>query len=74
MIPFSQNFPAVRVITKPAATDPSIRGAEPGPTQEAENLSLAEATELLDWLENHHIHPSHFEMDLSGRVTVRWVG
>jgi hypothetical protein len=74
VIPFSKNFPPVRVVTKPARTDPSAGETEQGPTHEAENLSLAEATDLLDWLENHQIRPSRVEMDSSGRVTVCWAG
>ena len=42
--------------------------------QEAENLSLREAADLLDWLEGHKIRPLKVEMTAEGRVTVRWVG
>ena len=41
--------------------------------QEAENLSLREAADLLDWLEGHQIRPLKVEMSPEGRMTVRWV-
>ncbi|HKB00919.1 MAG TPA: hypothetical protein VKD90_01810 [Gemmataceae bacterium] len=73
MIPLSPNFPPVHVISKPATVDPASGESRGGSVQEAPNLSLAEATDLLDWLENHQIRPSDVEMDSSGRLTVRWV-
>jgi hypothetical protein len=72
MIPLSPTFPPVRVITKPATADPSDGEGQPASVQEAASLSLSEATDLLDWLENHEIRPSNVEMDSAGRVTVRW--
>ena len=41
--------------------------------QEADNLSLREAADLLDWLEGHQIRPLKVEMTAEGRVTVRWL-
>ncbi|MBO0696937.1 MAG: hypothetical protein J2P46_00955 [Zavarzinella sp.] len=74
MIPLSSNFPPIRVTTKPANPD-SLPGAAHSPSiYEAAGLSLGEATELLDWLENHQIKASQVEMDSAGRVTVRWPG
>jgi hypothetical protein len=73
MIPLSPNFPPVRVITKPAAADEASGESEAGSVHEAGDLSLSDATDLLDWLENHQIRPSNVEMDSAGRMTVRWV-
>lgn len=72
MIPLSPTFPPVRVTTKPSTADPTDGVARPASVQEAARLSLSEATDLLDWLENHQIRPSDVEMDAAGRVTVRW--
>jgi hypothetical protein len=41
--------------------------------REAAELSLTEATELLDWLEGNGIHALDVELTASGRMTVRWV-
>jgi hypothetical protein len=74
MIPLSPKFPPVRVTIRPATAD-SLPGAGHSPSiHEAADLSLSEATELLDWLENHQIDASQVEMDPAGRVTVRWTG
>ena len=72
MIPLSPTFPPVPVITKPVTADVASDEPRAGSVQEAGNLSLADATDLLDWLENHQIRPSDVEMDSAGRVTVRW--
>jgi hypothetical protein len=74
MIPLSNNFPPVRVMTKPAPADSPSGQTNPAPVQEAAGLSLTEATELLDWLENHRIRPTDLQMDSEGRMTIRWVG
>ena len=72
MIPLSPNFPPVRVITKPATAASGSGESQSMSVQEAPGLSLADAADLLDWLENHQIRPSKVEMDSAGRVTVRW--
>ncbi len=41
--------------------------------REAADLSLAEARDLLDWLEGNGLHPSEVELTPAGRMTVRWV-
>ena len=50
--------------------------AEPhaGPVREqmAENLTLSEARDLLDWLEAHGIQARAVEADPAGRMTIRW--
>jgi hypothetical protein len=38
----------------------------------AENLSLTEATELLDWLEGHGIRADEVRMTEDGKMTIRW--
>jgi hypothetical protein len=38
----------------------------------AENLTLAEATELLDWLEGHGIRTDEVRMTEDGKMTIRW--
>jgi hypothetical protein len=73
MIPLSPTFPPVHVTTKSATVNAPSGESRPGSVQEAGNLSLTEATDLLDWLENHQIRPSDVEMDSAGRLTVRWV-
>src|SRR5947208_16964271 len=73
VIPHSPTFPPVRVTTEPAATETSPEGAHPASIYEAAELSLSEATDLLDWLENHQIRASEVDMNPAGRVTVRWV-
>jgi hypothetical protein len=73
MIPLSPTFPAVHVTTKPATVDAASGESRAASVHEAGNLSLADATDLLDWLENHKIRPSDVEMDTAGRLTVRWV-
>ena len=42
------------------------------PTGVAENLSLTEATELLDWLEGHGIRADEVRMTEDGKMTIRW--
>ena len=56
------------------AGPPDDTPVDPPALQEAENLSLQEAADLLDWLEGHKIRPLKVEMTPEGRVTVRWVG
>jgi len=51
--------------------DPAERA--PGPC-EAADLTLEEATELLDWLEGHGVRADEVVLTENGRVTVRWVG
>jgi hypothetical protein len=38
----------------------------------AEDLSLTEATELLDWLEGHGIRAHEVQLNEAGRMTIRW--
>jgi hypothetical protein len=38
----------------------------------AENLSLTEATELLDWLEGHGIRAEEVQLTDEGKMTIRW--
>jgi hypothetical protein len=38
----------------------------------AEDLTLTEATELLDWLEGHGIRAHEVQLDELGRMTIRW--
>jgi hypothetical protein len=38
-----------------------------------EGLTIAQATDLLDWLEGHNIHASDVRLDDSGRMTVAWI-
>jgi hypothetical protein len=45
----------------------------PGPC-EATDLTLEEATDLLDWLEGHGVRADEVVLTENGRVTVRWVG
>ena len=73
MIPLSPTFPPVHVTTKPATVDATAGESREASIHEAVNLSLAEATDLLDWLQNHQIRPADVEMDSAGRMTVRWV-
>lgn len=42
------------------------------PTGVAENLSLTEATELLDWLEGHGIRAEDVQLTDDGKMTIRW--
>ena len=39
-----------------------------------EHLTIAEATELLDWLEGHGIRAKDVSLDTDGLLTVRWGG
>ena len=43
------------------------------PLQIASGLTVAQATELLDWLENHNIQPRDVTTSDTGYLTVRWV-
>ena len=38
----------------------------------AEDLTLTEATELLDWLEGHGIRAQEVQLNEVGRMTIRW--
>jgi hypothetical protein len=42
------------------------------PSGIAENLTLAEATELLDWLEGHGIRAEEVRLTDDGKMTIRW--
>lgn len=50
--------------TNPPTTLPEPRAAD--------GLTIAEARDLLDWLEAHDAGPMRVEVEESGRVTVRW--
>ena len=38
-----------------------------------EDLTIAQATDLLDWLEGHNIHASDVRLEDSGRMSVAWI-
>ncbi len=65
----SATLPAVRTARAPAfeqfETDYPI-------DHTAANLSLTEARDLLDWLENHGLEPASLEPHVDGRMTIRW--
>jgi hypothetical protein len=42
--------------------------------QSANNLTLTQAEDLLDWLECHGIAPQDVHVDAEGRMSVRWRG
>lgn len=46
---------------------------DPAATHEAPDLSLTDATELLDWLEGNGLRAFDVELTPAGRMTVRWV-
>jgi hypothetical protein len=54
----------------PAGSEDPIADSE----QVRTDLTLAEATELLDWLEGHGIQAESVELTPAGSVTVRWRG
>lgn len=44
-----------------------------GDQQVADHLTLAEASDLLDWLEVHGIQARDVQFDREGFVSVRWL-
>ena len=42
-------------------------------SREAVDLSLADASELLDWIEGNGLQTLEVEMTPAGRMTVRWI-
>jgi hypothetical protein len=53
--------------------DDERRDASAASQREAADLSLAEARDLLDWLEGNGLHTLNVELTPAGRMTVRWV-
>jgi len=42
------------------------------PTRVADHLAIAEARDLLDWLEGQKIRPTDVVIEADGTMTVRW--
>jgi len=56
---------------------PPLAGPDPTPApapelSAAEGLTLAEATDLLDWLEQRGVRAERLEVGPDGRITVWW--
>ena len=61
-LPYTVTSPPVPDVTPDVAVTGGI----------AEDLTLTEATELLDWLEGHGIRAQEVQLDETGRMTIRW--
>jgi hypothetical protein len=58
-------------VSEPAVSEPAP--APPAtPMQAAEHLSIAEARDLLDWLQGHGIAAHEVTLEPDGKMTVRW--
>ena len=57
--------------TSPQAV--SVERPANGSSEIAEGLTIAQATELLDWLEGHNILASDVRLDDTGRMSVAWI-
>lgn len=56
---------------EPPVSKPATAPAPP-PTNVAENLTIAEARDLLDWLEGQGIQAHDVTLGPDGKMTVRW--
>jgi hypothetical protein len=56
----------------PETHPPQPTEAETAGDKVAENLTVSEARDLLDWLEGHGIRASEVDTDAAGRITIRW--
>ena len=60
----------------PSAHEPPVSKPAPAPTPPvanvAENLTIAEARDLLDWLEGQGIQAQDVTLGADGKMTVRW--
>jgi hypothetical protein len=63
-------------MTPPARQSPaSDPAAPPAPAiNVAEHLSIADARDLLDWLQGQGIEPHEVTLEPDGKMTVRWPG
>ena len=61
---------------EPPVNEPPVSEPAPAPPatpmQAAEHLSIAEARDLLDWLEGHGIKSREVTLEADGTMTVRW--
>jgi hypothetical protein len=63
-----------RFTLRPADSDAlSVESPPNSSSQTVEGLTIAQARELLDWLEGHNIRTSDVRLDDSGRMTVAWI-
>ncbi len=53
-------------VSEPAAAPPA------DPMRSAEHLSIAEARDLLDWLQGQGIRAHEVALEPDGKMTVRW--
>jgi hypothetical protein len=53
------------------ASRPTVQRAEEH-VRIVQDLTIAEARELLDWLEGHAVESTRLELDQNGHVTIRW--
>jgi len=58
---------------EPPVSDPASVPAA-APMQTAEHLSITEARDLLDWLQNRGIRAHEVTLEPDGKMTVRWLG
>jgi hypothetical protein len=52
--------------------NPPIQSLESAQIQSADRLSLTDASDLLDWLENHGIAAREVVCDAEGLMSIRW--
>lgn len=59
----------------PSAHEPPVSEPVPAPApamHAAEHLTIAEARDLLDWLQGHGIRAHEVTLEPDGKMTVRW--
>lgn len=56
---------------EPPVSEPASAAPAP-PMRTAEHLSIAEARDLLDWLQGQGIRAHEVKLDADGKMTIRW--
>jgi hypothetical protein len=76
--PVTDDRPASECGMSPSAHEPPVGEPVPAMTspalRAAEHLSIAEARDLLDWLQGHGISAQEVTLEPDGTMTVRWPG
>ena len=76
--PVTDDRPASECGMSPPAQEPPV--SEPVPAspvpamQAAEHLTIAEARDLLDWLQGRGVRAHEVKLEPDGTMTVRWPG
>jgi hypothetical protein len=63
--------PATLSVLTPSAVEP-VPALAPSAVQSAEHLNIAQARDLLDWLDGQGVRADEVKLEPDGTMTVRW--